>query len=68
MRMSALMTNRLYHVSQDSTEIIEGIQKAGGGNTNKLSERPNGDLEVDIPYWLDWELLRYKACCCFRRC
>ena len=68
MRMSALMTNRLYHVSQDSVSTIEAIQKAGGKNTNKLSNRPNGDIEVDIPYWLDWELLRYKACCCLKRC
>ena len=37
MRMQALLTNRLYHVSQDNIEIVDKIKEANGGEgSNKL--------------------------------
>ena len=67
-RMDALMTNRLYHVAAESQDIIGGINEAvGDKETNKLRKRPNGDIEVDVPIWLDWELAYHKLCCCFRK-
>ena len=66
--MEALLTNRLFHVSQDSAELIDDIQKAvpHGEVTNKLSTRPNGDIEVGVPRYLDWEYMAFKVCCCCR--
>jgi len=50
MRMSALMTNRLYHISQDNIEVVNEIKEANGNKpSNKLRERPNGDIELDVP-------------------
>ena len=67
LRMQALLTNRLYHVSQDTRDIVEKIKEATiGEETNKLRERENGDIEFDVPKWLDWELL-WNRCCCFIR-
>jgi len=30
-----------------------------------MNYRNNGEVEVNVPAWLDWELLRYKMFCCF---
>ena len=34
---------------------------------NPTQTRPNENLELDVPFWLDWEYLRYLfySCCCF---
>ena len=67
MRMQALITNRIYHVSQDNIDVVEKIKEASNGETtNKLRERANGDIEFDVPKWLDWELL-WNKCCFFIR-
>ena len=31
-----------------------------------LNTRPNGEVEVDVPVWLDWLIVKEKLCCCFR--
>jgi len=31
-----------------------------------MNSRPNGEIELAVPYWLDWALLKYKLCCCLR--
>jgi len=33
----------------------------------KLQYRNNGEIEVDVPVWLDWEMLRYRVCWCVCR-
>ena len=37
-----------------------------GKKTNKLGVRPNGDIEVGVPYFLDWEFFSFKVCFCCR--
>jgi hypothetical protein len=34
--------------------------------TNKLANRPNGDIEVNVPYFLDWEYFIYWVFFCCR--
>ena len=41
LRLNALLTNRLYHVS--AAPVEEGLRA-----------RENGDIEVDVSKWLDW--------------
>ncbi len=68
MRLEALLTNRLYHVGVEAKHIAEKIKSESkrGNYSEKLRRRPNGDLEIDVPKKLDWKLLKYKLCACFR--
>jgi len=62
MRLYALITNRLYHLSYDSRSLIDDLGK--DSNSHYLRRRPNGDTEINVPTWLDWGLCRNKYCCC----
>ena len=68
-RMNALLTNRLHHVSDQtpklSAKINELMEK--GLTQKKLKYRSTGEIEVCVPIWLDWEMCRFKCCCCFCR-
>ena len=35
--------------------------------TQDLQTRNNGEIEVKIPYYLDWEFLKYKCCFCRKK-
>jgi hypothetical protein len=66
-RMNALLANRLYHVSTTADKLTKDIMGHSDGNSNKLNTRPNGDVEIGVPFFLDWELLWHKVCCCLRK-
>ena len=38
--------------------------RRGKKSKYKFNVRNTGEVEVNVPLWLDWEVLRYKACCC----
>jgi len=69
-RLDALLINRLYHVSENSGNLINKINRASaaGKKSNKLQDRPNGDVAIGVPRWLDWEYLMYILCCFYKVC
>jgi len=63
-RILAILTNRLYHISSESKQIIADLH-AKLGSSNKLRVRPSGDVELSVPMFLDLEhLFYYIFCCC----
>jgi hypothetical protein len=65
-RMDAIITNRLYHISAGSSELADNIEKfSKHGHSNKTRTRTNGDIEIDVPFCLDWELFYHTLTCCF---
>jgi hypothetical protein len=56
MRLNALMVNRLYHVSTMDKEMIKLVKDIEEKESSKvfLKKRPNGDLAVGVPKFLDW--------------
>jgi hypothetical protein len=55
--MDAILTNRLFHLSGDQKGLIEMINEATKGrNSEILKTRPSGDIEVDVPLWLDTQM------------
>jgi len=70
MRLQALLTNRLHHVSEQtgklSAKTTELLRK--GWASKNLKYRNSGEVEVGVPFWLDWQYCRYKlTCCCHQR-
>jgi hypothetical protein len=68
MRLNALMINRLYHVSSTDSEmknLLDRMQTSAGKNSNKLIKRPNGDIALGVPKFLDFEMAAFKIffCC-----
>ena len=45
MRLYALITNRLYHLSFDSRQLIADLSNS----SDYIRKRPNGDTEVNVP-------------------
>jgi hypothetical protein len=68
MRLNAIMINRLYHVSDDPTtkKLIEAMKEKAGPKSDLLHKRKNGDVEIDVPKFLDWSQLAYFLFCCCR--
>jgi hypothetical protein len=58
-----LLTNRLYHVSDQTKGLLEKLSSAAKGKAKMIRQRPNLDIEVDVPRLLDWQLLLNKICC-----
>jgi hypothetical protein len=55
--MDAILTNRLFHLSNDQKGLIKKINEATkGGHSEILKTRPSGDIEVDVPSWLDTQM------------
>ena len=71
MRLNALMINRLYHVSSTDLELkdlTDRMLESAGKNSNKLIKRPNGDIALGVPRYLDFEMTAFKIFfCCKRR-
>ena len=66
-RMEALLTNRLFHLTGDKTELSKKVLSATKGKASSiLKTRPSGDVEVDVPFWLDMQMLWSKVCCVTR--
>ena len=59
-RLNGLITNRIYHITPNSEIVKSVLQKP---NSKTLITRPNGEIEVGVPVWLDWRLLRQMICC-----
>ena len=57
LRMNSLITNRLYHVSKDSKHFRKDIEKLNQGHSEVLEKRPNGNIEIKVPYFLGWYYL-----------
>jgi hypothetical protein len=71
MRLNALMINRLYHVSStdsDMKDLTDRMLESAGKDSNKLLKRPNGDIALGVPRFLDFEMSAFKIFfCCKRR-
>jgi hypothetical protein len=56
-RMKALLSNKLFHGSHTTFSDLKE-------DSNKINKRKNGDLVINVPSLLDWELLIAKLFCC----
>ena len=69
MRIMALVTNRLYHVSSKTSELAKDLTQLNADKKckNKHSMRNTGEINLHVPGYLSWEFLRYKfykfLCC-----
>jgi hypothetical protein len=66
-RLDALMINRLYHLSSTNSEmqgLLGSIKQSAGVESNRLVNRPNGEIGLGVPRCLAIEILFYKCCCC----
>jgi len=59
LRVRALMTSRLFHLTKSRGEIANEMKRhASMRNINqKLDFRPTGEVEVNVPVYLDWQLV-----------
>ena len=72
LRFKSLITNRLSQISYTSRRAIlskKEVDRTDDGfiTENRLVRSTNGNITVDVPYWLDCEQLRVYLCRCFCR-
>jgi len=53
-RLNGLITNRLFYISAETEKHAKRIYNREP-NSKKFRNRANGDLEVNVPKYLDWE-------------
>ena len=62
--MSAILANRLYHLSMYTKEANHYIQTIGRKSPFLVKDtKVNGEYELDIPVFLDWWKLFHDLSC-----
>jgi len=69
-RLDSIITNRLYHISDDNKDFQKAMKLDKGAVNDcdsPLRTRPNGDIEVDVPHLLGMKIFWNKICICKKR-
>ena len=66
LRMKALLNNRLFYSSYATRSLESDFEDSRNMTANKLREKQSGEKEIDVPMFLDWEMLREILCCVCR--
>ena len=71
LRLDALITARLFYLSQGAIELVDISKSTPSENLKEmgLNKLPTGEIRLDFPSFIDWEYLQYTfaKCFCFLR-